>query len=96
MATKRPLIRSSDSEIIQGVSFVGSTPIAQYIYSRATANGKRAQCFGGAKNHMIVMPDADHGSGRRRAGRCRIRRSWRTLHGRSLLRFPLVKKPQTG
>ena len=48
-----------DNEIIQGVSFVGSTPIAQYIYSRATANGKRAQCFGGAKNHLIVMPDAD-------------------------------------
>ncbi len=48
-----------DSEIIQGVSFVGSTPIAQYIYSRASANGKRAQCFGGAKNHLIVMPDAD-------------------------------------
>jgi malonate-semialdehyde dehydrogenase (acetylating)/methylmalonate-semialdehyde dehydrogenase len=48
-----------DSPVVQGVSFVGSTPIAQYIYSRATANGKRAQCFGGAKNHMIVMPDAD-------------------------------------
>ncbi|MEO0371993.1 MAG: CoA-acylating methylmalonate-semialdehyde dehydrogenase [Pseudomonadota bacterium] len=48
-----------DSETIGGVSFVGSTPIAQYIYSRATANGKRAQCFGGAKNHLIVMPDAD-------------------------------------
>ncbi len=48
-----------DSEIIQGVSFVGSTPIAQYIYARATASGKRAQCFGGAKNHMIIMPDAD-------------------------------------
>ncbi|MEM1005264.1 MAG: aldehyde dehydrogenase family protein, partial [Pseudomonadota bacterium] len=48
-----------DSDIVQGVSFVGSTPIAHYIYSRATANGKRAQCFGGAKNHMIVMPDAD-------------------------------------
>ena len=48
-----------DNEIIQGVSFVGSTPIAQYIYARACANGKRAQCFGGAKNHMIVMPDAD-------------------------------------
>ena len=48
-----------DSDTIQGVSFVGSTPIAQYIYSRATANGKRAQCFGGAKNHLIVMPDAD-------------------------------------
>ncbi len=41
------------------MSFVGSTPIAQYIYARATANGKRAQCFGGAKNHLIVMPDAD-------------------------------------
>ncbi|MEO3414880.1 CoA-acylating methylmalonate-semialdehyde dehydrogenase [Roseovarius sp. CAU 1744] len=48
-----------DHELIGGVSFVGSTPVAQYIYSRATANGKRAQCFGGAKNHMIVMPDAD-------------------------------------
>ncbi|MCZ4352382.1 CoA-acylating methylmalonate-semialdehyde dehydrogenase [Roseovarius aestuarii] len=48
-----------DNETIGGVSFVGSTPIAQYIYARATANGKRAQCFGGAKNHMIVMPDAD-------------------------------------
>jgi malonate-semialdehyde dehydrogenase (acetylating)/methylmalonate-semialdehyde dehydrogenase len=48
-----------DHEIIQGVSFVGSTPIAQYIYARACANGKRAQCFGGAKNHLIVMPDAD-------------------------------------
>lgn len=48
-----------DNEIIQGVGFVGSTPIAQYIYGRAAANGKRAQCFGGAKNHMIIMPDAD-------------------------------------
>ncbi len=48
-----------DNETIQAVGFVGSTPIAQYIYSRACANGKRAQCFGGAKNHMIIMPDAD-------------------------------------
>ena len=48
-----------DSPIIQAVGFVGSTPIAEYIYSRAAATGKRAQCFGGAKNHMIVMPDAD-------------------------------------
>ncbi len=48
-----------DHEVIQAVGFVGSTPIAQYIYGRAAANGKRAQCFGGAKNHMIVMPDAD-------------------------------------
>ncbi|SHJ12409.1 CoA-acylating methylmalonate-semialdehyde dehydrogenase [Wenxinia saemankumensis] len=48
-----------DNETVQGVGFVGSTPIAQYIYGRAATNGKRAQCFGGAKNHMIVMPDAD-------------------------------------
>jgi malonate-semialdehyde dehydrogenase (acetylating)/methylmalonate-semialdehyde dehydrogenase len=48
-----------DDPDIQAVGFVGSTPIAHYVYSRATANGKRAQCFGGAKNHMIVMPDAD-------------------------------------
>ena len=57
--TKEAVDTLLDHEIIQGVSFVGSTPIAQYIYSRATANGKRAQCFGGAKNHLIVMPDAD-------------------------------------
>jgi len=48
-----------DSDIIQAVGFVGSTPIAQYIYERAAATGKRAQCFGGAKNHAIIMPDAD-------------------------------------
>ncbi len=44
---------------IGGVSFVGSTPIARYVYGTAAMNGKRAQCFGGAKNHMIIMPDAD-------------------------------------
>jgi malonate-semialdehyde dehydrogenase (acetylating) / methylmalonate-semialdehyde dehydrogenase len=44
---------------IKAVGFVGSSDIAQYIYSTAAANGKRSQCFGGAKNHMIVMPDAD-------------------------------------
>jgi malonate-semialdehyde dehydrogenase (acetylating)/methylmalonate-semialdehyde dehydrogenase len=44
---------------IGAVGFVGSTPIAHYVYSRAAAAGKRAACFGGAKNHMIVMPDAD-------------------------------------
>jgi len=48
-----------DDPDIKAVGFVGSTPIAHYIYSRATANGKRAQCFGGAKNHAIIMPDAD-------------------------------------
>jgi malonate-semialdehyde dehydrogenase (acetylating) / methylmalonate-semialdehyde dehydrogenase len=44
---------------IAAVGFVGSSDIAQYIYSTATSTAKRAQCFGGAKNHMIVMPDAD-------------------------------------
>ncbi len=44
---------------IQAVSFVGSTPIAEYIYKTATAAGKRCQALGGAKNHAIVMPDAD-------------------------------------
>ncbi len=48
-----------DSDVIQAIGFVGSTPIAQYIYERAAQTGKRAQCFGGAKNHMIIMPDAD-------------------------------------
>lgn len=46
-------------ERVKAVGFVGSTPIAQYIYETAAAHGKRAQCFGGAKNHAIVMPDAD-------------------------------------
>jgi malonate-semialdehyde dehydrogenase (acetylating)/methylmalonate-semialdehyde dehydrogenase len=44
---------------IQAVSFVGSTPIAEYIYSTGSAHGKRVQALGGAKNHAIIMPDAD-------------------------------------
>ena len=44
---------------IKAVSFVGSTPIAEYVYSKGTSHGKRVQAMGGAKNHMIVMPDAD-------------------------------------
>ena len=48
-----------DHDDIKAVSFVGSSDIAHYIYSRGTANGKRVQAFGGAKNHGIVMPDAD-------------------------------------
>ena len=47
------------NDTIQSVGFVGSTPIAEYIYATGCANGKRVQCFGGAKNHMIIMPDAD-------------------------------------
>ncbi|MEZ5176565.1 MAG: CoA-acylating methylmalonate-semialdehyde dehydrogenase [Acidimicrobiia bacterium] len=46
---------------IQAVSFVGSTPIARYVYTTGTNNGKRVQALGGAKNHMIVLPDADVG-----------------------------------
>ncbi len=44
---------------VKAIGFVGSSAIAQYIYETAAQNGKRAQCFGGAKNHMIIMPDAD-------------------------------------
>ncbi|MCY4542591.1 MAG: CoA-acylating methylmalonate-semialdehyde dehydrogenase [Rhodobacteraceae bacterium] len=44
---------------VMAIGFVGSTPIAEYIYAQGCAAGKRVQCFGGAKNHMIVMPDAD-------------------------------------
>ena len=47
---------------IRAVSFVGSTPIARYVYETATANGKRVQALGGAKNHMVVLPDADIGA----------------------------------
>jgi methylmalonic acid semialdehyde dehydrogenase len=48
-----------DHPQIEAVGFVGSTPIAAYVYARGTASGKRVQCFGGAKNHMLIMPDAD-------------------------------------
>lgn len=48
-----------DSPTVQSISFVGSTPIAQYIYETASKNGKRVQALGGAKNHMLVLPDAD-------------------------------------
>jgi malonate-semialdehyde dehydrogenase (acetylating)/methylmalonate-semialdehyde dehydrogenase len=48
-----------DHPKIRAISFVGSTPTAKYVYARAGANGKRAQCQGGAKNHVIILPDAD-------------------------------------
>lgn len=48
-----------DHPDISAIGFVGSTPIAEYIYGRGCSNGKRVQCFGGAKNHMIIMPDAN-------------------------------------
>ena len=48
-----------DHADIQAIGFVGSTPVAEYIYTRGCAAGKRVQCFAGAKNHMIIMPDAN-------------------------------------
>lgn len=48
-----------DHPTVRAISFVGSTPVAKYVYGRATANGKRAQCQGGAKNPVVIMPDAD-------------------------------------
>lgn len=48
-----------ESPVVQSISFVGSTPIAQYIYETASRHGKRVQALGGAKNHMLVLPDAD-------------------------------------
>lgn len=50
-----------DHPKVRAVSFVGSTPVAKHVYARAGANGKRAQCQGGAKNHVVVLPDADMG-----------------------------------
>ncbi len=48
-----------DHPLVRAVSFVGSTPIAKYVYTRGSASGKRVQCQGGAKNHVVVLPDAD-------------------------------------
>jgi malonate-semialdehyde dehydrogenase (acetylating)/methylmalonate-semialdehyde dehydrogenase len=48
-----------DHALVRAVSFVGSTPVAKYVYTRGSASGKRVQCQGGAKNHVVVLPDAD-------------------------------------
>jgi malonate-semialdehyde dehydrogenase (acetylating)/methylmalonate-semialdehyde dehydrogenase len=48
-----------DHPLVRAVSFVGSTPVAQHVYTRGSASGKRVQCQGGAKNHVVVLPDAD-------------------------------------
>jgi len=48
-----------DHRVVRAISFVGSTPVARHVYSRAAANGKRAQCQGGAKNPIVILPDAD-------------------------------------
>ncbi len=51
--------RILEHPVVAAVSFVGSTPIARHIYETGTRNGKRVQALGGAKNHMVVLPDAD-------------------------------------
>ncbi len=51
--------RAAERPDVKALGFVGSTPVAEYIYARGTSQGKRVQCFGGAKNHAIIMPDAD-------------------------------------
>ena len=56
---KRRWTRFCITRMSKAISFVGSTPIAKYIYETGTANGKRVQALGGAKNHMVIMPDAD-------------------------------------
>ena len=58
-AARTPWTRCSITRTVRAISFVGSTPVARYIYSRAAANGKRVQCQGGAKNPIVVLPDAD-------------------------------------
>ena len=70
-----------DDPDIKAIGFVGSTPIAHYIYSRGTASGKRVQCFAGAKNHMVDHARRRHGPDGRRADRRRLRRGGRALHG---------------
>ena len=70
-----------DHPDIKAVSFVGSTPIAEYVYTRGTAAGKRVQALGGAKNHMIVHARRRHGQGGRRADGRGLRLGRRALHG---------------
>ncbi len=70
-----------DHPDIAAVSFVGSTPIAKYVHERATANGKRVQALGGAKNHAVVLPDADMDFAADQHQRGRLRLGRRALHG---------------
>ena len=66
---------------VAAVSFVGSTPIARYIYETGTKNGKRVQALGGAKNHMVVLPDADIDMAADAAVSAALRLGRRALHG---------------
>ena len=69
------------SPTVQAVSFVGSTAVGEYIYQTGCENGKRVQALCGAKNHMVVMPDADMGQVGRCSDGCRLRFRWRALYG---------------
>ena len=70
-----------DHPDVAAVSFVGSTPIARYVYETGTRNGKRVQALGGAKNHMIVLAGRGHRDGRGRGGVGRVRLGRRAVHG---------------
>ena len=63
------------------MSFVGSTPVARYVCETATSHGKRVQALGGAKNHMVVLPDADLDLAADAAVVGRVRLGGRALHG---------------
>ena len=80
-ATRSRSTRSSTTPTSRPSSFVGSTPIAKYIYETGTANGKRVQALGGAKNHMLVLPDADIDMAADAAVSRRLRLGRRALHG---------------
>ncbi len=73
--------RILDHPDVAAVSFVGSTPIARYIYETGTANGKRVQALGGAKNHMVVLPDADIDMAADAAVSAGLRLGGRAVHG---------------
>ena len=66
---------------VNAVSFVGSTPIAEYVQREGVAHGKRVQALGGAKNHLVMLPDADTNAGLRRVVRRGLRLGGRALHG---------------
>ena len=66
---------------VRAISFVGSTPIARYVYETATGHGKRVQALGGAKNHMLVLPDADLDLAADAAVNAGLRLGRRALHG---------------
>ena len=67
--------------LVRAVSFVGSTPVAKYIYKTAAAQGKRVQALGGAKNYLVVMPDARYAEDRGSDHQFGVRRGGRALPG---------------